>query len=221
MTYDDVLRKTLACLAVVLAGGVFGWMNPGLYLIGVLIGFALAMVNIFRREISPPLILAYSAFEGFALGAISSKLDTIYPGIAVQAVIGTLAVFAAALLLFTSGKVRATPKSTRFLIFAILGLIIYGVLNIILVATGLVTTPMGLDGIKVLGIPLGVIVGIFAIGLAAFALITDFTEIQDAIRDGADEKHAWTAAFGLIVTLVWLYMEVLRLLAVLRGAADD
>lgn len=220
MTYDDVLRKTLACLAVLLAGGVIGWMNPGLYLLGVIAGFALAMVNIFRKKISPPLILAYSALEGLALGAISSKLDTLYPGIAFQAVIGTLAVFVAALLLFTSGKVRATPKSTRFLLFAMLGLIIYGVLSLILVATGVVTTPMGLGGIEVMGIPLGAIIGVFAIGLAAFALITDFTEIQDAVRNGADEKHAWTAAFGLIVTLVWLYMEVLRLLAILRGGND-
>lgn len=220
MTYDDVLRKTLACLAVLLAGGVIGWMNPGLYLLGVIAGFALAMINIFRKKISPPLILAYSALEGLALGAISSKLDTLYPGIAFQAVIGTLAVFVAALLLFTSGKVRATPKSTRFLLFAMLGLIIYGVLNLILVATGVVTTPMGLGGIEVMGIPLGAIIGVFAIGLAAFALITDFTEVQDAVRDGADEKHAWTAAFGLIVTLVWLYMEVLRLLAILRGGND-
>lgn len=219
MTYDDVVRKTLACLAVLLAGAVIGWIFPGLYIVGVLIGFALAMVNIFRKKISPTLILAYSGFEGIALGAISGKLDALYPGIALQAVVGTLAVFSVALFLFLSGKVRATPKATRFLIFAMLGLIVYSLLNLLLVATGVVTTPWGLDGIEVLGIPLGAIIGVFAIGLAAFSLIVDFTDIQDAVRYGADEKQSWTAAFGLMVTLVWLYMEILRLLAILRS--DD
>ena len=219
LTYDDVLRKTLLCLAVLGVGAVFGWMNPGLYLVGTIVGFALAMVNIFKKRVSPPLILAYSGFEGLALGAISGKLDSMYPGIAVQAVVGSLAVFSVALFLFRSGKVRATPKAVRFLIYAMIGLIVYSLINIVLMATGVLKNQWGMDGIEVLGIPLGAIIGVVAIGMAGFSLIVDFTEIEDAIRDGADEKHSWTAAFGLMVTLVWLYMEILRLLAILRG--DD
>ena len=194
-------------------------MNPGLYLVGALVGFALGMVNIFKRRVSPPLILAYSGFEGLALGAISGKLDSLYPGIAVQAVIGSLAVFSVALFLFRSGKVRATPKSVRFLIYAMIGLIVYSLINIVLMATGVLTNQWGMDGLEVMGIPLGAIIGVLAIGMAGFSLIVDFTEIEDAIRGGADEKHSWTSAFGLMVTLVWLYMEILRLLAILRG--DD
>lgn len=219
MTYDDVFRKTLACLAILAVGAVFGWLNPGLYLVGTLVGFALGLVNIFKKKVSPPLVLAYSGFQGLALGAISGTLDARYPGVAVQAVIGTLAVFMVALFLFRSGTVRATPKSVRFLIYAMIGLIVYSLINLILMATGVLQNQWGLDGIEVLGIPLGAIIGAVAIAMAGFALIVDFTEVEHAISSGADEKHSWTSAFGLMVTLVWLYMEILRLLSILRS--DD
>lgn len=219
MTYDDVLRKTLACLALVLAGAAMGWAVPVLMLAGLLGGFVLGLVNIFKKAVSPPLILAYALFEGMALGGLSGLLDRIYPGVAVQAVIATLGVFAVSLFLFKSGRVRATAKSIKFLLIGMCGLAAFGLTNLILQVTGVAGGQWGLRGIEVFGIPLGVIIGVLAILMAAFSLIVDFGDIQDAVNDRAPEVESWRCAFGLTMTLVWLYVEIIRVLAILRG--DD
>lgn len=219
MTYDDVLRKTLACLALVLTGAAMGWAVPVLLVVGLLGGFVLGLVNIFKKAVSPPLILAYALFEGMALGGLSGVLDRMYPGVAVQAVIATLGVFAVSLFLFRSGRVRATAKSTKFLLIGMCGLAAFGLTNLILQLTGVAGGQWGLRGVEVFGIPLGVIIGILAILMAAFCLIVDFGQIQDAVNDRAPAVESWRCAFGLTMTLVWLYVEIIRVLAILRG--DD
>ncbi|WP_160667154.1 Bax inhibitor-1/YccA family protein [Pseudarthrobacter sp. ATCC 49987] len=225
MTYDDVIMKTAACLGAVVAGAAVTLVvAPGLanllMIVGALGGFALALVNTFKKQPSPALILAYAALEGLFLGGLTRILDGMFPGVGLQAVIGTLSVFAVTLLLFRSGKVRATPKAMRFFMIATIGYAVFALINMVMMWTGVVDSPFGLrTEVEIFGIPLGVFIGLLAIGLAAFSLIMDFTSIEAGVRSGAPQRFSWTAAFGLTVTLVWLYVEIIRLLAILRG--DD
>ncbi|TNB73666.1 hypothetical protein FHJ30_06580 [Arthrobacter sp. BB-1] len=217
MTFDDVIVKTAACLGfVVLGAAVTLTVSLGLasmlMIVGALGGFVLALVNTFKKQPSPALILAYAGLEGLFLGGLTRVLDTMYPGVGLQAVVGTLSVFAVTLLLFKSGKVRATPKAMKFFMIALVGYALFSVVNLVMMMTGLTTEPFGLRS----GI-IGVVIGILAIGLAAFSLVMDFTSIEEGVRSGAPQRFSWTAAFGLTVTLVWLYVEIIRLLAILRG----
>ncbi|ACL39223.1 protein of unknown function DUF1112 [Pseudarthrobacter chlorophenolicus A6] len=219
MTFDDVIVKTAACLGVVILGAAVT-LTVGLGLasllmiVGALGGFVLALVNTFKKQPSPALILAYAGLEGLFLGGLTRILDTQYPGVGLQAVVGTLSVFAVTLLLFKSGKVRATPKAMRFFMIALGGYALFSVVNLVMMLTGVTQEPFGLRS----GV-IGVVIGLLAIGLAAFSLIMDFTSIEAGVRSGAPQRFSWTAAFGLTVTLVWLYVEIIRLLAILRG--DD
>ncbi|MDT0169605.1 Bax inhibitor-1/YccA family protein [Pseudarthrobacter sp. BRE9] len=224
MTFDDVIMKTAACLGAVLVGAAITLtvglgLASMLMIVGALGGFVLALVNTFKKQPSPALILAYAALEGLFLGGLTRILDTQFPGVGLQAVIGTLSVFAVTLLLFKSGKVRATPKAMRFFMIAIIGYAVFALVNMVLMWTGVLQQPFGLRSVEIFGIPLGVFIGLLAIGLAAFSLIMDFTSIEAGVRSGAPQRFSWTAAFGLTVTLVWLYVEIIRLLAILRG--DD
>ena len=219
MTYDDVIVKTAACLGVLLVGAaVTLFVSMGLasllMIVGALGGFVLALVNTFKKQPSPALILAYAGLEGLFLGGLTRVLDTMYPGVGLQAVIGTLSVFTVTLLLFKSGKVRATPKAMKFFMIALAGYALFSLVNLVMMLTGLTTEPFGLRS----GI-IGVAIGVLAIGLAAFSLVMDFTSIEAGVQSGAPQRFSWTAAFGLTVTLVWLYVEIIRLLAILRG--DD
>ncbi|GAB12215.1 hypothetical protein ARGLB_010_00510 [Arthrobacter globiformis NBRC 12137] len=225
MTFDDVIVKTAICLAAVAAGAAVTLvvalpLASLLMIVGALGGFVLALVNTFKKQPSPALILAYAALEGLFLGGLTRILDGMYPGVGLQAVIGTLSVFAVTLVLFKSGKVRATPKAMRFFMIATIGYAVFALINMVMMWTGAVDSPFGLrTSMEIAGIPLGVFIGLLAIGLAAFSLIMDFTSIEAGVRSGAPERFSWTAAFGLTVTLVWLYVEIIRLLAILRG--DD
>ena len=126
--------------------------------------------------------------------------------------LATVATFAAALFLFRSGKVRVTPKFTRWLLIAMVGYLAFSLVNVILVWTGV------LDGWGMRGGAIGVIVGLVAVGLAAASLIMDFDSIKRGVEGGVPAKFAWSAAFGLMVTLIWLYLEFLRLFAILQSS---
>ncbi len=223
LTYDDVIVKTAGLLAVVVAAAAFAWfvvpdtLRMPVALAGALVGFVLGLVNAFKRAPSPALIVLYAAAEGLFLGGISWFIEVAanLPGIVTQAVLATLATFAAALALFRSGKVRVTPKFTRWLLVAMGGYLLFSLVNF-----GLAIFNVG-DGMfgPLRSGPLGLVVGLFAVGLAAAMLIVDFDSIKRGVEQGAPARFAWTAAFGLVVTLVWMYLEFLRLLAILRG--DD
>ncbi|TYC98944.1 Bax inhibitor-1/YccA family protein [Arthrobacter echini] len=233
MTFDDVIVKTLLCIGVVLVGAaVPAFLLPGLALplmvVGALGGFVLGLVNAFKREPSPALILAYAGLEGLFVGGITMFLEARFPGIALQAVLGTLVVFGVTLALFKSGKVRATPKAMKFFMIALISYAAFSLVNLGLMLFGVTEGMFGLrsagipgtDGMLGFdnGIPFGLVIGLLAIGLAAFSLIIDFTSISDGVRHGAPQRYSWTAAFGLTVTLIWLYVEILRLIAIIRGS---
>ena len=216
LTYDDVIVKTGGLLALLVVVAAATWrIAPELWPIGMIVGFVLALVNIFKKNPSPPLIVAYAVAQGVFLGGISLAFQNMtFDGtsaqpIVMQAVLGTLATFGAALFLFKSGRVRVTAKFKRWLIISMVGYLAFSLVNLVL------SFFMASDGFGPLrNGPMGIIVGLFAVGLAAASLIMDFDSIKRGVEQGVPAKFAWTAAFGLIVTLVWLYLEILRLLAI-------
>lgn len=225
MTFDDVIVKTVLSIGVVLVGAaVPAFLLPGLVMplmiVGMVGGLVLGLVNAFKREPVPGLILAYAFLQGLFVGGLTMILEAQFPNIALQALVGTLTVFAITLALFKSGKVRASPKGMKIFMIAILGYAAFSLINLGLMLFGVSEDPWGMRGASIPGtdIPFGLVIGIFAIGLAAFSLVIDFTSISEGVRNGAPQKYSWTAAFGLTVTLIWLYVEFIRLIAIMRGS---
>ena len=222
MTYDDVIMKTGISFGLLVVAAMAAWWmtlaNPGVGValmgVGFLLGFVLAMVNIFSRTIRPALVLAYAAAEGVALGGLSAVFEQTYPGIVAQALVATVAVFGVTLALFASGRVRNSSKLTRFTLIALIGILVYRLLDWVLVLTGLVGTST--SNMTFMGIPLGVAVGLLAVLVGAACLIQDFDQAKVGVEMGAPAKYAWSCAFGLMVTVVWMYIEILQLLARLR-----
>lgn len=220
MTYENTIAKTVGAFAVLLVAAAIGWQltpaMPWLFWVGSIVGFVLALVNIFKKEPSPALILAYAAAQGIFLGGISLMFESAYQGIVAQAVIGTLAVVGVTLALFASGKVRASKRATKIFLVAMVGYLVFSLVNMILMWTGINNDPWGLLGLEVAGIPLGLIVGVLVILLGAYSLVLDFDAIQQGVRNRAPKKYGWTGAFGIMVTVIWLYLEILRFLAIAR-----
>ena len=217
MTYEDTMVKIVTSFVILLVGAAVGWFFPVLALPAALAGFVLALVNIFKKKPSPVLVLSYAAVEGIFVGGITVFLESRLPGIAVQAVLGTLVVVGVTLALFASGKIRASKKATKVFLIAMIGYGVFSLINFIGVATGMNSDPYGMSGsVTIAGIPLGVLLGVLVIIMAAYSLVLDFDSIQTGVKRGAPRIYGWTAAFGIMVTVVWLYLEILRLLALLR-----
>lgn len=215
LTYDDVIIKTSGLLVLLVAAAAASWTlaadKPGIWMIAALVGFGLGLANSFKRNPSPVLIALYALAEGVFLGGISRAYEAWHEGVVVVAVIATVATFSGALALFSSGKVRVTGKFVKWLLVAMTGYLIFSLLNLVLVWTGV------LDGWGMRSGGLGILVGLFAVGLAAASLIVDFDSIKRGVTAGVPVKYAWSAAFGLIVTLIWLYLEFMRLAAIVMG----
>jgi uncharacterized YccA/Bax inhibitor family protein len=203
---------------IVLVFGAIGWFMPILALPAAIVGLVLGLVNSFKKEPSVPLIVLYAVFQGVFLGGISGIFEAQWAGIVSQAVIGTLSVFGVTLLLFRSGKVRTSPKMTKIVLIAMVGYLVFSLINFGMIMFGATDDPWGMRGVTVFGIPLGVVIGLLAVFLAAYSLVMDFELIQNGVKNRVPEKWAWSAAFGLMVTLIWLYVEILRILAILRGS---
>ena len=226
MTYDDVIIRTAGMFAVILATGALSWSlvtNEATRGLGVMAMFAgaigslvLGLVNSFKREPSPALILAYAAFEGLMLGGVSGVMEARYEGIVVQAVLATLATFGAMLAAYSYGGFRVQGRFRRVVVVATFGYMIFSLINFALVMTGAATGAWGLRSLTIMGIPLGIPLGILAVILASFFLAIDFESIENGVRNGLPQRYAWAGAFGLVVTIVWLYVEFLRLLSYFR-----
>ena len=225
MTVDDVVIKTALSLGTALVTGVLTaiWALSqlptdaagritgisgaviGALVGGMIVGLVISLVIIFKQKPSGPLTLAYSAAEGVFLGAISGLFEALYPGIALQAIIGTAGVFVAMLVVYKTGAVKVTPKLTKWIIGAVVGVAILMLVN-------LVTSFFGFNPLRDGG-PIAIIFSLVVIGVAAFSFLLDFDQADRMIREGMPSKWAWFAAFGLMTTLVWLYLEILRLLS--------
>ncbi len=212
LTYDDVIMKTGGLFAIILVTGALTWtLAPQLFWIGMIVGLVLGLVNAFKKNPSPGLIMAYAAAQGVFLGGISFLFESQWQGIVMQAVLATAATFLACLVLYRSGKVRVTAKFTRWLLIAMGGYLLFSLVNFGLLMFGV------MDGWGMRSGPLGILISVVAVGLASAMLIVDFDSIKRGVEQGVPAKFAWTAAFGLVVTLVWMYLEFLRLIAILRG----
>ncbi|TDC95884.1 Bax inhibitor-1/YccA family protein [Saccharopolyspora aridisoli] len=212
MTIDDVVTKTAITLvlAVITATLTFlaGPPAVALALPAALVALVISLVIVFTKKVRPALVVTYSALEGVFLGGISYLFASWFsPGIIMQAIVGTLGVFATMLVVYKTGAIRVTPKLTKWIIGAVAGAAILMLVN--LVASFLM--PGGF-GLREAG-PLGIGFSLLCIGIAAFSFLLDFDAADKAIRSGVDAKFAWYIAFGLMTTLVWLYLEILRLLS--------
>jgi uncharacterized YccA/Bax inhibitor family protein len=225
LTIDDVVTKTGITLAVLTAVAVVSYflvaqnlaLATPFLLVGMFGGLALVLVAIFgRKQDNPAIVLSYAAFEGLMLGAFSFVVaNLMVSGVSAgalisQAILGTLGVFFGMLVVYKTGAIRVTPKFTRMLIAAGFGVLV-------LMLGNLVLGMFGVGGGEGLGLrsggPIAIIFSLVCIGLAAFFFLIDFDRADQMIRAGAPEKAAWGIALGLTVTLVWLYMEILRLLS--------
>jgi uncharacterized YccA/Bax inhibitor family protein len=223
LTIDDVVTKTGFTLAVLSAVAVVSYFlvvgNPALAmpftLVGALGGLGLVLVAVFaRKQDNPAIVLSYAALEGLFLGAISfviaNVISTGGPGMIVQAIVASFGVFFGMLVVYKTGAIRVTPKFTRMIVAGM-----FGVLALMLLNFGLAI--FGVGGGEGMGLrsggPIAIIFSLVVIGLAAFSFLIDFDAADQMIRAGAPEKAAWGIALGLTVTLVWLYIEILRLLS--------
>lgn len=219
MTVENALNKTIITFMVLLGFAVVGWFAPIVALPALIIGLVLGLVNAFKKEPSPPLILAYAAFEGLAIGGISGLMERTESGIVSQAVLGTLCVVGVVLFLYKAGILRATARMTKIFLIAMMGYLLFSLVNFGLSVTGVIADPWGMrTSVNIPGteIPLGIALGVFAVILASYSLVLDFTFIDTGVQNHIPERYGWTAAFGITVTIVWLYIELLRLLAIAR-----
>jgi uncharacterized YccA/Bax inhibitor family protein len=215
LTIDDVVTKTAITAGVALVAGVLTAMSGlyGLALPAFVVGIVVSLIVIFKQSTNPALVLIYSACMGVALGAITGLLENIpnFEGIGFQAVVGTAGVFVGMLIIYKTGAVRVTPKFTKWLMGALIGVVILMIANLLF--SFFVDGGLGLRD----GSPLAYLFSLVCIGVASFSLLLDFDMADRAVKDGVPAKFAWYIAFGLMTTLVWLYIEILRLLSYLRG----
>ena len=216
MTLDDVVIRFGLMLTVLFAAGAASWIlvpqsnvTPVL-LVGAMGGVALGLYMAITMRANALTSLVYAAFEGLFLGAISHAFESRFPGIVVQAITGTVMVAAGVLIAYRVGAIRVTPRFTRMVIAGVIG--VFGLMVVNLVASFFHSGGIGLRE----GGAFGIIFSLACIGIAAMSLVLDFDIIEQGIKHGADEKFAWYASFSLMVTLVWLYLEILRLLGYLR-----
>ncbi|KUI27991.1 hypothetical protein AU196_05370 [Mycobacterium sp. IS-1742] len=225
MTIDDVVTKTGITLAVLTAVAVVSYflvgMNPALAgpltLIGAIGGLVVVLIATFgRKQDNPGVVLTYAGLEGLFLGAISWLFGNVVVAggnagaLITQALLATFGVFFGMLVVYKTGAIRVTPKFTRMIVAGMFGVLVLMLGNFVLALFGVGGGEgMGLRS----GGTIAIIFSLVCIGLAAFSFLIDFDAADQMIRAGAPEKAAWGVALGLTVTLVWLYIEILRLLS--------
>jgi uncharacterized YccA/Bax inhibitor family protein len=221
MTVDTVVQKTAISLVFVFAAAGLTWfLTPQLdsdadlgplyfaLMVGSFGAFGLSMVNSFKRVISPPLVLAFCALEGVALGSLSKVFDAQFgDGIVTQAVLGTFAAFAGTLAAYKFFNIQIGNKFRTFVVAAMFGMVGLGLLEMVLSAFGNSTGIFGFGSAGLLFAAAGLVLGVFM-------LIMDFDFVEKGVAAGLPERESWRAAFALTVSLVWIYTNLLRLLAI-------
>jgi uncharacterized YccA/Bax inhibitor family protein len=221
MTANGAMSATLMLTVLLIAAATFGWSQvaepgfnesvafPGWAMGGIIVGFITALVVAFKPMMARFLAPVYALAQGVAVGAISKVYNIAYEGIVLQAVGATIGVFVVMLVLYRTGVLRVTNTFRRVVVGATIGIGVFYLASWIVSFFGADIFPSGSSTFSIL-------FSFFVAGLAAFNLALDFDFIDRAEREGAPKQMEWFAAFGLLVTLVWLYLEILRLLAKLR-----
>ncbi len=220
MTLDGTVNKSGILLLMTILTAAFSWnltsSNPslggGLAVLGLIVGALCAIVLCFKQSWAPVLAPVYAVFEGALLGAISSVFNAKYQGIAFQAAALTLGVLGVMLVLYRTGVLRATEK------FMVVVMAATGAISLVY----LVSMVMGFFGKSIPMIhdsgPIGIGFSVVVVAVAALNLILDFALIESGVRRGAPKYMEWYAGFSLLVTIVWLYLEILRLLSKLNNS---
>jgi uncharacterized YccA/Bax inhibitor family protein len=218
MTIAGTINKTALSLFILLAAACWAWTRGldspafgGFVMVGFIGGFVLAMVTVFKQAWAPYTTPVYAAFEGLALGGLSLVFETRYPGLVGQAVLLTVGVLGVLLVGYRSGLIRATERFRMGVIAATGGLAIVYLASFVLGMFGVAVPLINSNG------TFGILFSLFVVVIAALNLVLDFDFIEQAARRGAPKYMEWYGAFGLLVTLVWLYLEMLRLLAKLQS----
>ena len=220
MTLQGTINKSFLMLVVLLAGALWPWSQylstgdvstvSASVMIGLLGGLALGVVISFKATLAPYLALPYAALEGLAMGGFSALLERRYPGIAIQAVGLTFGVLVVLLVAYRTGLIRVTQRF-RAIVVGATGAIAVLYLATLALSFFHVSVPVLNDAT-----PLGIIVSLVIVGVAALNLVLDFDLIESGVAQGAPRYMEWYSAFGLLVTLIWLYLEMLRLLSKVR-----
>lgn len=218
LTFNAVINRTGTLVLATGATFVLTWrglqsgsVSPTLGIVGAIVGLVLGLFIAFTRSTNPIAIGAYAVAEGALLGTISYFANLRYPGIAMQAVGGTLGCFFVVLWLYSMRVLRATPMFVKVVSAAIVGIALLYIVNLVAALFG---HPLGIvTGNSTLSIGLSAVIVV----VAAISFVIDFAAIEQAVNEGADEREGWYFAFGLLVGLVWLYIEILRLLTKLRS----
>jgi uncharacterized YccA/Bax inhibitor family protein len=222
MSLDDVVVRTVGLVLLTAISAAASWnlltTGPVVALAGfgsMFAGLILGLVISFARITNPFVIGAYAVIEGVLLGMVSRYFERAYEGIVVQAVIGTLGVFVGMAVLYKMRVLRATPKFTRFVIGAMIGVAVLGLVNWV---SAMVGHNLGLVQYGVSGSvgPVPIIFSLICIGVGALTFILDFDQVEQGVRYGLPQKYSWYCAFGLLVGLIFLYWQILRLLGYLR-----
>ncbi|GGK14710.1 membrane protein [Pilimelia terevasa] len=216
MSIDDVVVRTVGLLALVAVAGGVAWQTVPVgagalpWLIGAAVaGLVLGLVISFARITNPLVIGLYALCEGVFLGVVSRLFEASYPGIVVQAAIGTFGTFFLMAALYRARFLRATPRFTKIVIGAVIGVCGLMLANLLL---GFAGVNLGLRD----GGPLAIGFSVVCIAVAALTFVLDFHQVEEAVRYGLPRKFAWSCAFGIVVGLVWLYLEFLRLISYFR-----
>ncbi len=218
LTINDVIVKTMGVFAITVVFAVIGWNTvdamPWLLWVGLLGGLALGFVNALKKTVSPPLIMLYAVFQGVMLGGISKWYSDYAAGngwndIVLQAVVATMTTFGVMLALYLTGVIKVDKKFQSIMLVALVSYLVLGLGSFIWALFG------GGGGWGIYGTGFGPIVAVLGVLIAAFFLLLDFEAISQGIKMGAPERESWRMAFGLLVTLIWLYLEFLRLFAIL------
>ena len=222
MTYDDVVVKSLMCFGLLLVGAVAGWMS-GMVAIGaaMLVAFAACAVTLglalfiqFSKKVRPGAIVAYSLVEGFVLGALSCAFEMRYPGIVVSAVLATLVVIGTTLAAFTMGFVRNSSTLTRVAGIGSVAFFFYYLVTFALSVTGMVDM-RAVNNTTVFGIPLGVVIGVLAVFIGVLCLVRDFDAVKVGVASNVPVKYSWLCTFAIMTDVIWIYLEILRILSYL------
>ena len=211
MTLEGTVNKTGILLALCVGGAFFGWNAPALALPAIIIGFVIALFTIFRPKNAPYTAPAYSAIEGVALGAITMVFESQYPGIGIQAIGLTFGILASLLFCYKSGIIKPTENFRLMIFSATMGIFLLYLISFIMSFFGNSIGFIHSNGLFGIGFSL------FVVGIAALNLVLDFDFIEEGSEAGLPKYMEWYGAFSLMVTLVWLYLEILRLLAKIRS----
>ena len=222
MTFDDVVVKSIMCFGLLLVGAVAGWMS-GMVAIGaaMLVALAACVVTIglavfiqFSKKVRPGAIVAYSLVEGFVLGALSCAFEMRYPGIVVSAVLATLVVIGTTLAAFMMGFVRNSSTLTRVAGIGSFAFFSYYLFSFALSMTGFVNM-RAVNNITLFGIPLGLIIGVLAVFIGVLCLVRDFDAVKVGVASNVPEKYSWLCTFAIMTDVIWIYLEILKILSYL------